>query len=176
LQLDPDPTAPGAPATPGDTNDTHDAAIAPSRRRALVRLTIGFAVAAVLVVVFVVFSAWARSGWFVAFNDQDQAVIFQGRAGGVLWIDPTADAVGPERSEFDPDVAAAIDSEPGFDSFEAAVEFINTGTTTTTTTTTSTTTTTTTVAPSATTGEATTGEATTAGAGAPVGVTTTSGP
>jgi hypothetical protein len=53
----------------------------------------------VVVVAFVVFSAWARSGWFVAFDDQDQAVIYQGRPGGVLWIEPTADAVGPARAQ-----------------------------------------------------------------------------
>ncbi len=100
----------------------------PGRRRAIVRLAIGFGVAAVLVIAFVVFSAWARSGWFVAFNDQDQAVIYQGRSGGVLWIEPTADAVGPERDEFDPEVANAIEAEPRFDSFEDAVEFINAGT------------------------------------------------
>ena len=121
-------------------------------------------------IAFVVFTAWARSGWFVAFDDDDQAIIYEGRPGGVLWVDPTENAAGPERSEFDPDVAEEIDSEPTFDSFDEAFEFINSGTTTTTTTTTTTRpprpAPTTTTAP----------DTTTAGAGAPGGVTTTSGP
>ena len=169
LELDSDAASSDAGAS---TDAPADVAQTPGRRRAIVRLAIGFGVAAVLVIGFVVFSAWARSGWFVAFNDQDQAVIYQGRSGGVLWIEPTADAVGPERDEFDPEVANAIEAEPRFDSFEDAVEFINAGTTTTTTTTTITTTTTTTTVPPA----ATVDEATTSGVRTPTGVTTTSGP
>jgi protein phosphatase len=163
LELDPDP------ASAGDTDasaPTGDAPTATGRRRRIVRLGIGFAVAAAAVIVFVVFSAWARSGWFVAFDENDQAIIYQGRPGGVLWIDPTENAAGPDRSEFDPDVADAIDAEPTFDSFDEAFEFINSGTTTTTTTTTTSTTTTTTLAPTTSTGAA----------GTPGGATTTSGP
>jgi PPM family protein phosphatase len=71
LELDPDADSPfAAAATAGGDS-------ASPRRSTLVRLGIGFAVAAVLVIIFVVFSVWARSGWFVAFNDQDQAVIYQ---------------------------------------------------------------------------------------------------
>ena len=141
LELDPDPEADDADL---DAAPSSGEPPVPDRRRTLVRTAIGFAVAAVLVIAFVVFSAWARSGWFVAFDDNDQAIIYQGRPGGALWIDPTENAAGPERSEFDPDVADVIDSEPTFDSFAEAFDFINDGTTTTTTTTT------TTVAPSTT--------------------------
>ena len=38
----------------------------------------------------VVFSAWARGGYYVAFNSDDEAIVYRGRDGGVLWIDPTA--------------------------------------------------------------------------------------
>ncbi len=90
-------------------------------------------------------SAWARSGYFVAFDDDGEAIIYKGRAGGVLWISPTAvNEVGPTRDELEPDIADEIEAEPRFDSSEAAAEFIRDGVTTTTTTTTSTTTTSTT--------------------------------
>jgi protein phosphatase len=152
LELDADPTElppPGSvvPATDASESASH-------RRTNLARFALGFGVAAAIVVAFVVVSAWARSGYFVAFNDSDQAIIYQGRSGGVLWIDPTAEnEVGPSRDELEPDVAAAIDDEPRFDSVDAAAEFIRDGVTTTTTTTSTTTTTTipptTTVAPTA---------------------------
>jgi serine/threonine protein phosphatase PrpC len=156
LELDPDAASSDGDGSPAQA-DAPDGPSSPRRRSTLVRLAIGFVAAAVIVVAFVVFSAWARSGWFVAFDEQDQAVIYQGRPGGVLWLEPTADAVGPERAEFDPEIANAIEAEPRFDSFEDAVEFINAGTTTTTTTT-------------------TVEEATSSGAAVPSGVTTTSGP
>ena len=167
LELDPDPaTAEEAIDEPTTDEPTTDQPTRPDRRRTFTRLALGFAVAAAVVIAFVVFTAWARSGWFVAFDGNDEAIIYQGRPGGVLWIDPTAEnAAGPDRSEFDPDVAQEIDSEPTFDSFDEAFEFINSGTTTTTTTTT-------TPAPTTTTAP----DTTTAGAGAPGGVTTTSGP
>jgi protein phosphatase len=159
LELDPDPAA----AETATDEPTSDEPTRPNRRRTVTRLAMGFAVAAAIVIAFVVFTAWARSGWFVAFDDDDRAIIYEGRPGGVLWIDPTENAAGPERSEFDPDIAEAIDGEPTFDSFDEAFEFINSGTTTTTTT-----------APAPTT--TTAPDTTTAGAGAPGGVTTTSGP
>ena len=151
-----------------------DAAPPRRRRRTLTRFAIGFAIAAVVVAGFVVFGAWARSGYFVAFDANDQAIIYQGRPGGVLWINPTAEnAGGPDRSELEPAVAKVIDTEPTFDSAKAAEEFIRSGATTTTTTTTTTSTTTTTTVPTDTSVPARAGTAT---GGQPVGVTTTSGP
>lgn len=121
-------------------------------RRRLVRFAIAFAVTAALVAGFVVVSAWARSGYFVAFDADDQATIYQGRAGGVLWIEPTAEnAGGPTRDELEPAVADEIDDEPRFGSFDEAAEFIRDGVTTTTTTTTTTSTTTTTTSTTTTT-------------------------
>ncbi|TFH14587.1 MAG: serine/threonine-protein phosphatase, partial [Acidimicrobiales bacterium] len=167
LELDADPSSP--PGTASTDPDGVDKASTP-RRSNLKRFAIGFGIAATIVAAFVVFSAWARSGYFVAFDDADQAIIYQGRPGGVLWIEPTAvNEGGPERSDLEPDVAAEIDGEPTFDSADAAAEFIRDGVTTTTSTTTTTTTTTTvpttTVAPE-----------TTAATGAPTGVTTTATP
>jgi protein phosphatase len=164
LDADSDATASGLDAANAELADKNKAHKRATRRR----LVAGFVVAAVAVVGLVVFSTWARSGWFVTFDDDDQAIIFRGRPGGVLWIDPTAEnAAGPSREEFEPEVAEAIDDQPTFDSFEEAREFINDGTTTTTSTTTTTTTTTTppttTVAPAG-------------DASAPGGVTTTAAP
>ena len=166
LELDADPSSSGSAPTGPDSADN---AAAP-RRSNLKRFAIGFGVAAAIVATFVVFSAWARSGYFVAFDDADQAIIYQGRSGGVLWIEPTAvNEGGPERSDLEPDVAAEIDDEPTFDSADAAAEFIRDGVTTTTSTTT--TTTTTTVAPTT-----TVASENTAATGAPTGVTTTATP
>jgi hypothetical protein len=100
------------------------------------------------VIAFVVFSVWARSGYFIAFNEDDEAIVYKGREGGALWIDPTAqNDAGPTRDQLEPDRAEMIDDGITFDSQQEAAEFIRdsaTTTTTTTTTTTSTTTTTTT--------------------------------
>lgn len=158
FDADADATASGLDADAAELAASKRAHKRSNRRR----IVAGFVVAAVAVVGLVVFSTWARSGWFVTFNDDDQAIIFRGRPGGVLWIDPTAEnSGGPVREEFQPEVAEAIDEQPRFDSFEEARAFINDGTTTTTTTTT--TPPTTTVAPAG-------------DASAPGGVTTTASP
>jgi len=158
LELDADPTMP----PPTDAVVAANAGASKRGRRSNVRrFAIGFGVAAALIVAFVVVSVWARTGYFVAFDDDDQAIIYQGRPGGVLWIEPTAEnEVGPSRDELEPDVAAEIDDKPRFDSADEAAEFIRDGATTTTTTTT-----TTTVAPE-----------NAAAPAAPPGVTTTSAP
>ena len=91
LELDADSAALGG------AQSTSDASTRGRRRTNVARFAIGFMVATILVVGFVVFSAWARNGYFVAFDDQDQAIIYKGRPGGVLWIDPTAESkAGPE--------------------------------------------------------------------------------
>ena len=134
-----------------------------SSRRGWRRFAVGFAAATVLVVGFVVFSVWARSGYFVTFDGNDDTVIFKGRSGGVLWIEPTEEANGPNRDALDPIVADAIDEEPRFDSLQDAVDFFRDGVTTTTTTTTTTTVpTTTTTLPATTTTVAPDGVTTTA--------------
>ncbi len=90
---------------------------------------------------------WARGGYYVAFNSDDEAIVYQGRDGGVLWIDPTAQTTGgPTRDQLEPDRAAEIDDHARFDSEQEAADFIRDSATTTTTTTTTTSTTTTTLA------------------------------
>lgn len=36
---------------------------------------------------------YARSGWFLGFDDNDRVTLFRGRPGGVLWFEPTVDTV-----------------------------------------------------------------------------------
>lgn len=180
LALDPDadrdgPTDPTGPLVrPPAGDDT-----SPTKKRSkVVTFALAFAAAAVLVVGFAVFSAWARSGYFVAFNDDDEAIIYSGRDGGVLWIEPTAQTSGgPSRDQLEPDRAAEIDDHKRFDSEQDAADFLRESatTTTTTTTTTSTTTTTTTTVPSTTTDpNAVTPGGAAADSAVPSGVTTTS--
>ena len=148
LVVDADP-ADTAQAISAEGPDSHGAK---NRRKGPVWFAIAFGIAVVLVIVFVLFSVWARSGYYIAFNEDDEAIIYRGRSGGVLWIEPTAEnEAGPTRDELTPEAAETIDSEPRFDSFDAAVQFLQDGlipvpTTTTTTTTSTTTSTTTTVA------------------------------
>ena len=162
LEVDADPGSDAVPAGDG-------AAEAPGRARdrSWKRFGIGFAIAALLVIAFVLFSVWARSGYFVTYDDTDDTVIFKGRSGGVLWIEPTEEATGPNRDELETDVAAEIDDEPRFDTLQDAVDFVRDGVTTTTTTTVPPTT----VAPTTTTQPPTTSTTV-----APTGVTTTAGP
>lgn len=143
------PVAPEAPAGP-----------APKRSRSgqLGRFVLGLGVAAVLVLGFAILAAWARQGYFVDFDDDDQVVVFQGRE--VLWFQPTAEATGQYgRDELDEASIALVELRPQFESQASANQFVSSRLTTTTTSTT-TTTTTTTVAPR-TAAETTTSETTT---------------
>ena len=36
---------------------------------------------------------YARSGWFIGFDENDRVAIYRGRPGGVLWFEPTIDTV-----------------------------------------------------------------------------------
>ena len=180
LTLDPDadrdgPSDPTGPLVRPAASDSPRA-----KRSKAITFAIAFAAAAVLVVAFAVFSAWARGGYFVAFNDDDEAIVYSGRSGGVLWIEPTAQtAGGPTRDQLEPERAAEIDDHKRFDSEQEAADFLRESATTTTTTTTTTSTTTTTTAPTTTIDPAADPNAvipggTAADSAVPSGVTTTS--
>jgi protein phosphatase len=49
------------------------------------------ALVAIVLGVFTVIGVYARSGYFIGFNDQDNVVVYRGRPGGVLWFQPTVD-------------------------------------------------------------------------------------
>lgn len=129
---------PGEPGSGGDSD-----------RLLLLRVLIAIAVAALLIVGFAVFAAWARGGYFIAFDENGEAIIYGGRSGGVLWFEPTAETEGgPTADQLTDEAVVIIEDEPRFDSRDDAADFLRGSAAPTTTTTTSTTsTTTTTVAP-----------------------------
>ena len=82
-------------------------------------------IAALLVVVFVFTASWARSGYFVEFDEDDQAIIWKGQTDGFLWFDPTRETpAGPERDELTEESVEAVEERPRFDSRSDADEFI----------------------------------------------------
>lgn len=88
--------------------------------------SIGFAtaVAAVFVVAFVLIAAYARTGYFVDYRNDD-VVVYKGRPGGVLWFDPTVEAISThKRPEFTPEVANSIANRPTFDDPVTAIDYI----------------------------------------------------
>ena len=143
------PPASGSDGTTGDparpiTDEipvVDGAAPAPRRRRRRVTGFIGgVAVVAILLLALVITAAWARRGYFVAFDDDGDVVIYRGRAEGFLWFEPTEDApANLNRSQLDDESIARVERESRFDSRSAAEEFVagqlDTTTTTTTTTT-----------------------------------------
>jgi protein phosphatase len=141
LELDADPDVPdGAAASALPVGKR-------SRRRRWRRVLVTLLVAAVLIIGFAAFAAWARSGYFVAFDDDGEAIIYGGRAGGVLWFDPTVEVTsGLTAEELTDEAVREIEGERRFDSADEAAIFLRGSATTTTTTTT-----TTTIAPTTTT-------------------------
>jgi len=102
-----------------------DAAPAPTRKRRLAKAIAIFVLLAVLVTAFVSTAAWARRGFFVDFNNNDQVVLYQGRPGGFLWIDPTVEATGAAtRDELTDASVALVEAQPTFSSLSDATLFI----------------------------------------------------
>lgn len=114
------------------------------------RLTLGrflaaVGVGAVIVVSLAVFAAYARSGYYVAFNDTEHVTIYKGHSGGVLWFDPTVESpTALSRNILDEASIALVEDRRRFSGLKSAQEFVGERLTTTTTTTIATTTTTTT--------------------------------
>ena len=129
--------APGAavPIVDPDDDATPTGAPVPRRRRlaGLARFILALGVAAVLILGFAILAAWARSGYFVAFDDDGQVVIYQGREDSVLWFDPTREAFGPFRDELDDEKIAIVEEQPNFESQASAELFVSERLTPTTT-------------------------------------------
>jgi serine/threonine protein phosphatase PrpC len=123
-----------APVLPPVAEPTADrAALAPadapvrkrSRTASFVRFVLVVGFAAVLVLGFAILAAWARSGYFVAFDEQDRVVIYQGREDGFLWFDPTVEAYGQyTRDELDEESVALVDDHVHFETQESAARFV----------------------------------------------------
>ena len=74
---------------------------------------------------FTLLAAWARSGYVVAFDDDGQVVIDQGRQDGFLWFDPTAEATGAfGRDELDDASVELVEAQPEFSTEASAKLFV----------------------------------------------------
>jgi protein phosphatase len=129
----------GARTAVATTDETLEPA--PGRKRSrgnqLGRFVLMVGVAAVLVLGFAILAAWARQGYYVDFDENDQVVIYQGRE--VLWFQPTVEAPGPYgRDELDQESIDLVELRPEFESQASAAQFVASRLTTTTTTTTTT--------------------------------------
>jgi serine/threonine protein phosphatase PrpC len=116
-------------ADDGTSTDTTPAGATRPRRRRLAgaaKFVLALGVAAVLILGFAILAAWARSGYFVAFDENDQVVIYQGRRDSVLWFDPTREAVGPySRDELDDASIALVEDRIEFESQASAEVFVS---------------------------------------------------
>ena len=83
-----------------DDNDTEEfvrpAPVEVPESRKGRRISIGMtlfwsALVAILLGVIVVMGVYGRSGYFIGFTEDDRVAIWRGRAGGVLWFNPTVD-------------------------------------------------------------------------------------
>jgi protein phosphatase len=126
----PRPSTPDEPAddaddaSDSDTADSDDAP-APKKKRRLAKAIGIFVLLALLVTAFVSTAAWARRGFYVEFNNSDQVVLYQGRPGGFLWIDPTVEATGAAtRDELTDASVALVEARPTFSSLSDATLFI----------------------------------------------------
>jgi protein phosphatase len=117
------------------------------RKGTLGRVLLALGAAAVLVLGFAILAAWARSGYYVAFDEDGTVAIYQGRQGGFWWFEPTREAKSNLTFEqLDEESKALVEQELNFESRGDAERFIAISLSVTTTST-STTTTTTTTAP-----------------------------
>jgi PPM family protein phosphatase len=112
------------------------------------RMLLALGAAAVLVLGFAILAAWARSGYYVAFDEDGTVAIYQGRQGGFWWFEPTREAKSNlTREQLDAESNALVEQELNFESRADAERFIAISLAVTTTTSTTTTTTTTTPVP-----------------------------
>jgi serine/threonine protein phosphatase PrpC len=114
-----------APVEGAITPDVEPEPEPPKKGGRFARFILGLGVAAVLVLAFAIFAAWARSGYFVAFDDSGQVGIYQGKQDGVLWFEPTREAVGQYgRDELDDESIALVEERPEFESQASAAQFV----------------------------------------------------
>ena len=69
-----------------------DVQIAKKRRRITVGVTLFWSILVALVLgAFAIVGTYARSGYFLGFNESNHVVVYRGHVGGLLWFDPTID-------------------------------------------------------------------------------------
>jgi serine/threonine protein phosphatase PrpC len=132
------PSTPMEP-TPPPSLPVPPAAVVAGRRRRLVGIAL-FVVGLIVVVgaTLVAVGAYARSGYYVDFDDDDEVVVvYRGRPGGVWWFDPTTlEITDLRRDELGPVDIERIAAQPTFGARRDVTLYLTTVTTTTTTTTT----------------------------------------
>jgi len=112
-----------------DPDVTVPAADLPRKRSGrFVRFLLGVGVAAVLIFGIALGAAWARSGYFVAFNDSDQVVVYKGRKDTTFLIfNPTEEyRARYTRDQLDADSIAFVEGEPEYATLDAAVQSVAT--------------------------------------------------
>jgi hypothetical protein len=78
-------------------------------------------------VLFTVFAAWARRGYYVDFDANDEAIVYRGRTGGVLWFEPTTESNGgPNRDDLPDASIVLVEANPRFDTSAEAKRFVAT--------------------------------------------------
>lgn len=83
-----------------------------------------FAVLGVILAALIVVGIYARDGAHVAFQG-DTVVVYQGRSGGLLWFDPTLEAVTDlRRTELPESAQIEIEQTKSFSSVEAALSYV----------------------------------------------------
>ena len=100
---------------------------APKRRndRGPRRFIYGLLAAALLVVAFTFFAAWARRGYYVDFDADDEAIVYRGQTGGVLWFAPTTETTGgPSRDDLPVESIELVEDQPRFGTSAEAQQFV----------------------------------------------------
>lgn len=127
----------GALAGVANANPANGANPAKSTKLRRKRFTVGlflfaFLIAAILVTTVTLIAVNARSGYFVAFDD-DTVVIYKGQRDSVLWFEPTVNQRSSKtRDELSPEIIALVEARTTFDSPDEAADFIETKIPTTT--------------------------------------------
>jgi PPM family protein phosphatase len=117
---EPGPTASAPPVAAPPTTKRRR-----SRSAGLIRFLLVVGVAAVIVLGAAILAAWARSGYFVAFDEDGRVAIYQGREDGFLWFDPTIEAYGQyDRDQLSDDSIALVDDHVHFESQDSAARFV----------------------------------------------------
>jgi len=69
-----------------------DEAPQPTKKKSRVGIALFWsALVAIVFGVITTVGVYARSGYYVGFNDEDNVVVYRGRVGGMLWFQPTVD-------------------------------------------------------------------------------------
>ena len=96
-----------------------------SKGAGLFRFVVILGFAAVAILGFAILAAWARSGYYVAFDEDDRVAIYQGREDGFLWFQPTVEAFGQfTREQLTSNSVDLVEDRVHFESQDSAARFV----------------------------------------------------